>query len=132
MAALPSFESLLNGQKLRISELSQDFAFAPVTDNSVGSVKYFLPSGEEILSPLYRLTPEWLQQRHGMIKLRADAFAPGNNEKFLGSCEIKLESDWSEKVTCGPGVTGFYLIDRHGKMMNQYANIRNGQVIRGN
>jgi hypothetical protein len=134
IAAIPGYESLFDGQVLRLSELPQDFAIVPATDDNVGSVKYFLPSSEIVLlPPPFRLTNEWLCQTQGTVKLRADAFAPAHvGEKFLGSCEVTLEVDWSEKITCGPGVTGFYLVNRNGKRMNgEYGNLRNGQVIRG-
>ncbi|KAL7578817.1 hypothetical protein ACA910_016038 [Epithemia clementina (nom. ined.)] len=32
-------------------------------------------------------------------------------------------------LTCGPGVTGFFLVDRHGNKLPGFSHLRNGQVI---
>jgi hypothetical protein len=140
VGTLFGYESLTDGQKIKLSELPEHFEIAPVTDYQVDAIRYFIipsPGGDAVVSSHepFQLTAasDWLRKAlGGRIKIHADAFTSQVDGKFLGSCEITLEIEApSETLSCGPGVTGFQLVNRNGERIEEFSNLRNGQVIRG-
>jgi hypothetical protein len=135
MSVIPGYESLVDNQQIPVKDLPRDFALAPVTDGTVGSVRYFLPTehmlpsaGEIVATRPFHVAANWLAGVQGPVQIRADAF-DSNNERFLGSCEITIIVDSSESLSCGPGVTGFHFVDESGKKLDGIGNLRNQQVI---
>ena len=91
---VPGYESLSNGQKVRLSDFPQHFAIVAHTDDMVSMVRFFLPLHNVVVatSP-FQHAMDWLhstQKTKGSIKIRAEAFTPHVDETLLGSCEIEL------------------------------------------
>jgi len=127
------YDSLFEGQIIWLTDLAADVAIVTKTAASVQLIKFFLPSGESmaLAPPFLMKNLNWFHQlTEGPVELRADGFGSENGDTaFLGSCSMKLELNTSStpQLSCGPGVTGFYLMDRRDRKIRVHDNIRNGQ-----
>jgi hypothetical protein len=127
-SVLSGYDSLRDGQVVRVSDLPLDIAIVPTIDDDVGAIRYYLPSSEVMAISPFTLDGGWLHQMTGTVSLRADAFSTKQNQ-FLGSCVVTIEIDPSRDVTCGPGVTGLFFFDRKGVKVDAIGNLCQGQVI---
>ena len=134
---LPGYESLFNGQRVIPSELPEHVAVVALTGSVVETVQ-FIGIGQNVSVAsrpfLQRMAGDWLGSAQVSVKIQANAYA--QNKTKVGSCEVELEVESppvpsSEVVDCGPGVTGFLLLDRDGNIIPGYDHLKNRQVISG-